>query len=291
MPKGQKTRERIVAEAASLFNQRGFEGSSMSELMEATGLEKGGIYRHFSSKEELAAEAFDYAWKVTLDTRMRDLDRIPNSIDKLKQFVANFVDRPRPPVPGGCPLLNTAVDADDGNPVLRDRALKGLRDWRDRLRSIISMANQAERSPARCGFKGIGHSDHLFLGGSVDDCPPGTRSRSSCGSSVPSGKPPGDRSTTPDLRSITTCCFASSWAWPRKMYPHVKPKNNRNHHHHHSGPRPHSYRLDLFHQKPMRRQGLVLHRNWPPRDRLVHGTAHHRCSYLILETDTVSLRR
>ena len=103
MPKGQKTREWIVAEAASLFNQRGFEASSMSELMEATGLEKGGIYRHFSSKEELAAKAFDYAWKVTLDTRMRDLDRIPNSIDKLKQFVANFVDRPRRPVPGGCP--------------------------------------------------------------------------------------------------------------------------------------------------------------------------------------------
>lgn len=138
MPKGQKTRERIVAQAASLFNQHGFEGSSMSELMEATGLEKGGIYRHFSSKEELAAEAFDYAWKATLDIRMHDLDRVPNSIDKLKQFVANFADRPRSSVPGGCPLLNTAIDADDGNPVLRNRALKGLHDWRDRLGSIIS---------------------------------------------------------------------------------------------------------------------------------------------------------
>jgi len=73
MSKGQRTRERIVAEAASLFNQRGFDGSSMSELMEATGLEKGGIYRHFSSKEELAAEAFDYAWKEALDIRMHDL--------------------------------------------------------------------------------------------------------------------------------------------------------------------------------------------------------------------------
>jgi len=136
MPKGQKTRARIIAEAASLFNQRGFEGGSLSELMEATGLEKGGIYRHFSSKEELAAEAFDYAWKVALDTRMHDLDRISNSVDKLKQFIANFIDR-RPSVPGGCPLLNTAIDADDGNPILRDRARKGLHDWRDRLRSIV----------------------------------------------------------------------------------------------------------------------------------------------------------
>jgi TetR/AcrR family transcriptional regulator, transcriptional repressor for nem operon len=136
MSKGQRTRERIVAEAASLFNQRGFDGSSMSELMEATGLEKGGIYRHFSSKEELAAEAFDYAWKEALNVRMHDLDRVPNSVDKLRQFIANFVDR-RPAIPGGCPLMNTALDADDGNPVLRDRARKGLHDWRDRLYSII----------------------------------------------------------------------------------------------------------------------------------------------------------
>jgi TetR/AcrR family transcriptional repressor of nem operon len=97
----------------------------------------GGIYRHFSSKEELAAEAFEYAWKAALDARMHDLDEIPNSVDKLKQFVANFVRR-RSSVPGGCPLLNTAIDADDGNPVLRECALKGLRAWRDRLCAVAS---------------------------------------------------------------------------------------------------------------------------------------------------------
>jgi len=137
MSKGDETRQRIVAEAATLFNQRGFEGGSMSELMKATGLEKGGIYRHFSSKEELAAEAFEYAWKAALDARMHDLDEIPNSVDKLKQFVANFVQR-RSAVPGGCPLLNTAIEADDGNPVLRECALNGLRVWRDHLSSIIA---------------------------------------------------------------------------------------------------------------------------------------------------------
>ena len=45
--------------AAPIFNQHGYEGSSLNDLMEATGLKKGGIYRHFASKEELAAEAFD----------------------------------------------------------------------------------------------------------------------------------------------------------------------------------------------------------------------------------------
>jgi TetR/AcrR family transcriptional repressor of nem operon len=104
--------------------------------MRATGLEKGGIYRHFSSKEELAAEAFDYAWKETLQARVHDLDSVRDSVDRLKQLLANFVER-RGIVPGGCPLLNTAIDTDDGNSVLRERARSALRGWRDYIASIV----------------------------------------------------------------------------------------------------------------------------------------------------------
>lgn len=109
----------------------------MSDLMAATGLEKGGIYRHFSSKEELAAEAFDYAWKSAFETRMQDLEQVSNSIDKLERFVANFING-QPAVVGGCPVLNTAIEADDGNPLLRERARTAWRDWRDALAEIIA---------------------------------------------------------------------------------------------------------------------------------------------------------
>ena len=136
MTKGGETRQRIIESAAAIFNQRGFEGASISELMKATGLEKGGIYRHFASKEELAAEAFEYAWKAATDARTYDLDEISNSINKLKQFIANFIER-RPIVPGGCPALNTAVEADDGNVLLRSLATKAFREWGDRLQAII----------------------------------------------------------------------------------------------------------------------------------------------------------
>jgi AcrR family transcriptional regulator len=136
MSKGEQTRQRIIEEAARVFNERGFEGASMSALMEATGLEKGGIYRHFSGKEELAAAAFDYAWREAVNARTQDLESISNSIAKLKQSIANFVER-RAPVPGGCPLLNTAIDADDGNATLRKCAQEALREWRERLIGII----------------------------------------------------------------------------------------------------------------------------------------------------------
>jgi TetR/AcrR family transcriptional repressor of nem operon len=136
MRKGEATRQRIIEQSAPLFNQRGYEGCSLNDIMSATGLEKGGIYRHFESKEELAAEAFDYAWSVASARRRQSLEGIPNHVDRLKQYVANFVHRST--YPGGCPLLNTAVDSDNGNPILRERVRKALRSWKSLIESILT---------------------------------------------------------------------------------------------------------------------------------------------------------
>ncbi|HTD95624.1 MAG TPA: TetR/AcrR family transcriptional regulator [Edaphobacter sp.] len=135
MSKGEATRQRIIAEAAVIFNQHGYEGCSIQQIMAATGLEKGGIYRHFESKEELAAEAFDYAWQLAVSRRWANLDSIPNHVDLLKRYIANY--NTRSTLPGGCPLLNTAVDSDNGNPILRERVRKALRGWQSRLKKIL----------------------------------------------------------------------------------------------------------------------------------------------------------
>ena len=136
MRKGEQTRREIIRKAAPIFNEKGYEGAALSDLMEATGLEKGGIYRHFDSKQQLAAEAFDYAWKLALDTRFEGTQAISNTVDRLKQMVRNFQDRRSGLVPGGCPLLNTAIDSDDGNPQLRAKARQALSSWLDRLQAI-----------------------------------------------------------------------------------------------------------------------------------------------------------
>ena len=137
MRKGERTRQEIIRKAATIFNEKGYDGAALSDLMRATGLEKGGIYRHFDSKEQLAAEAFDYAWKVALDTRFEGTQEISNTVDRLKRIVWNFRDQRSGLVPGGCPLLNTAIDADDGNTKLRAKALAALRSWLKRLQSVI----------------------------------------------------------------------------------------------------------------------------------------------------------
>ena len=139
MTKGEQTRQKIVEAAAPIFNKRGYEGSSLNDLMRATGLKKGGIYRHFSSKEELAAEAFDFTWETAWNARMMHVDEKANGIEKLKQLITSFIEH-RSPVAGGCPILNTAIDADDGNPVLRAHVAKALRSWLSRLQTIVDQA-------------------------------------------------------------------------------------------------------------------------------------------------------
>ena len=141
---GEETRENIIRKAAALFNQHGFAGSSMSDVMAATGLQKGGIYRHFESKEQLAVEAFAYAVSLVGRRFAEALEGKTHAIDRLDAIISVFAGLASdPPVPGGCPVMNAGIENDDGNPALRERAREAM----DGLRGLV--ARVAERGKTR----------------------------------------------------------------------------------------------------------------------------------------------
>jgi TetR/AcrR family transcriptional regulator, transcriptional repressor for nem operon len=139
MGKGEQTRAMILARVAPLFNQQGYYGASLSDIMRQTGLEKGGIYNHFKSKEQLALEAFDYAFAI-LDQRIRaELAGKKLAIERLYAMLSYFQELVEdPPIAGGCPILNTAIEADDAEPALRDRACKAMDELRSTVRRILT---------------------------------------------------------------------------------------------------------------------------------------------------------
>ena len=139
MGKGEETRERILARSAQLFNRQGYAGASLADIMRETGLEKGGIYNHFSSKEQLALESFDYAYELVRQRVRQALAGKFNAIERLLAIVSVFQSEvDDPPVAGGCPILNTAIEADDANEVLRDRARGAMDDWRYTIHRIVN---------------------------------------------------------------------------------------------------------------------------------------------------------
>lgn len=153
MRKGELTREHILDKAATLFNRQGFSGASLSDIMEATGLQKGGIYRHFDSKEALALEAFDHAvarvrvrFVTALADRRHAMDRLQAIVGVFRQYVTD------PPLPGGCPVMNTAIENDDGNPELRRRARAVMDEWRALVRRTVEKG--VERGELRADANG-----------------------------------------------------------------------------------------------------------------------------------------
>jgi len=148
MGKGKVTREYIIEKAAVIFNKNGFAGASMSDLMKETGLQKGGIYNHFKSKEEIVLSAFDYAIKKHNYAVYAAYKDKSNTLDKLNAIISFYEDYPlNPIIEGGCPIVNTAVDSDNTNPELKQRVKNVLAGWIKNLTYLI------EEGKKRAEFK------------------------------------------------------------------------------------------------------------------------------------------
>ncbi len=138
MVRSEKTRQLIIEKTASIFNKKGYTGTYLSDLTNATGLTKGSIYGNFKDKNEVAVEAFKYNFKFQSGQILEKINQQNNAIDKLFVFLNHYRTTFRPIFNnGGCAILNTAVDADDGNDLLREEVIKTIHNWHQRIVGIL----------------------------------------------------------------------------------------------------------------------------------------------------------
>jgi AcrR family transcriptional regulator len=152
MKKSEKTRHLIIEKAAALFNRKGYEGTSISDIMEETGLSKGGIYGSFKKegmnssgvKDAIAVAAFEHAVAQVYHAIGERTKVIESSLGKLKSVVYFYRDSVlSPPVEGGCPIQNAAVDSDNSNSVLRAKVQAATGDWQRRIMRTLEKGKTA----------------------------------------------------------------------------------------------------------------------------------------------------
>ncbi|MBL3656508.1 TetR/AcrR family transcriptional regulator [Fulvivirga sediminis] len=126
--KGAATKEKIIQHSAELFNVYGYHGCSLTHIMDATKLKKGGIYNHFKNKDEIALEAFNYNYKRLLKRFKDRLAEDTTCFQKLNSLIDVFVSIYDDPMVmgGGCPVFNTAMDAANTHPLLKAKAQEGV---------------------------------------------------------------------------------------------------------------------------------------------------------------------
>jgi AcrR family transcriptional regulator len=138
MTKAEKTRNFIIEKIAPIFNMKGYAGTSLNDIITATGLTKGSIYGNFANKDEVALAAFDYNFSTNVSKIEAEISRQNNTEGKLLAYISIYQSLLINGISlGGCPILNTAIDADDTHPALRDKVLKAVLSWKNRIISLV----------------------------------------------------------------------------------------------------------------------------------------------------------
>jgi TetR/AcrR family transcriptional repressor of nem operon len=131
MTKAQRTKQFIVEKTASIFNRKGFAGTSLNDMVNATGLTKGSIYGNFDKKDDVALAAFDYNYESVASYLRNKMDARKSVIDKLLVYPETYRNFYKLSfLSFGCPIANTSTEADDTHPQLKEKAADALHYWR-----------------------------------------------------------------------------------------------------------------------------------------------------------------
>lgn len=137
-PRSESTRQFIIETTAGLFNKKGYAGTSLSDLTEATRLTKGSIYGNFENKEEVALAVFNFNAERRVAIIQNKLSQAVGYKDKLLAFINLFSTAEIGVFPeGGCPLLNAGTEADDTHEPLRQRVSEEISNTLQEVVSII----------------------------------------------------------------------------------------------------------------------------------------------------------
>lgn len=168
MSKAEKTRQFIIDKIATIFNKKGYAATSIADMTGATGLTKGSIYGNFENKDAIALAVFNHNARSLSTLLARKISLADSSYQKLnavldfyrnnwKVFFAN----------GGCPLINTATEADDQLPFLMIPVQNSLNEWAKKVIEIIELGKQSGEFKSQVASESYAQAFLILLEGGL----------------------------------------------------------------------------------------------------------------------------
>ncbi|MDR1504500.1 MAG: TetR/AcrR family transcriptional regulator, partial [Prevotella sp.] len=132
-----------IHESAPIFNTKGYESTSLSDIQEVTKLTKGAIYGNFSDKNELAIAAFNHSCSLIIG-RINEVMTNSSTAGEALIAYANYYVKNWQVIfnVGGCPMLNAAVEADDHLSYLREYVRRNMKRFIGLLKSTIEQGQR-----------------------------------------------------------------------------------------------------------------------------------------------------
>ncbi|GAA0349326.1 TetR/AcrR family transcriptional regulator [Bacillus horti] len=143
MVKKDEIKDKIIDISLRLFNTKGINGTSIQDIMTATDLPKGAIYRRFKNKDEIVLASFQKGGEIIWGQMLHAVKKADTAIDKLIAVSEIYQDAVHnPPIEGGCPLLNVAIESDGTFPELQKKAAEGYQETVAFVQTIIEEGKQ-----------------------------------------------------------------------------------------------------------------------------------------------------
>jgi len=86
------SRQEILRTAARLFQQRGYDATSMNDVAAALKLSKGGLYHHFQSKDEILFEIMNHAMEITQERVLTPVRGIADPEERLRALIRLHIE-------------------------------------------------------------------------------------------------------------------------------------------------------------------------------------------------------
>jgi TetR/AcrR family transcriptional repressor of nem operon len=167
---GRQTREAIVAAAVRLMHLKGYQATSLDDVLRESGVGKGNFYYHFKSKEDLGHAILD---EVVASFLVRTLepcfsDSSAPRLAQIRCFLGRVLaaQRERNCV-GGCALGNLASELSDVHEGFRARLAGVFSAWRERLTTVLVEAQAAGAVQPDCRPEAVAHFLVAALEGAI----------------------------------------------------------------------------------------------------------------------------
>lgn len=167
--KGIQTRRNIVGKSLQLFSVKGYYNTSISDILDATGLTKGGLYGHFASKEDIWYAVYDEAVSIWKRIVFKGIRNNSDPLKRIEKFIENDIEDylGSDVFDGGCFFLNMLVELSGQSASMSKQILRGFVRLSGLLRSWLQEADEKGLLQANLDLKEIANFIIITLNGAA----------------------------------------------------------------------------------------------------------------------------
>ena len=167
--KGTQTRRKIIEKSLQLFSVKGYYNTSISDILDATGLTKGGLYGHFASKEDIWYAVYEEAVSIWKGIVFKGIRNDSDPIQRVDKFIENDLQDylGADVFEGGCFFLNMLVELSGQSASMSRQILRGFVRLSGLLRSWLEEADQKGMLREGLDFKEIANFIIISLNGAA----------------------------------------------------------------------------------------------------------------------------